>query len=130
MRKQLDKLVADVEELQEVEDSVANGDKSFKVEESLTVPEVNETVSMKEEVPALINNMSVGKPRRLNIRRKLIWSDFKEAHQKGIIGAANHIKIIFIREPAIDDGGPRREFFSGMPIVKWSGVRQSKMVWR
>ena len=109
--------VGDVEELGEVEDSVANGGESFKVEESLTVPEVNETVSIKEVVKALINNMSDGKPRRLNIRRKRIWSDFKEARQNGIIGAADHIKIIFIGEPAIDDGEPRREFFSGMPLV-------------
>lgn len=78
---------------------------------------MNETVSIKEVVQALKNNLSDGKPRRFNIRRKLIWSDFKEGRQKAIIGAADHIKIIFIGEPAIDDGGPRREFFSGMPIV-------------
>ena len=107
--------VGDVEELGEVEESVANGGESFKVEESLTVPVVNETVSIKEVVHALINNMSDRKPCRLNIRRKVIWSDFKEARQKGIIGAADHVKIVFIGEPAIDDGGPRREFFSGMP---------------
>ena len=49
--------VGDVEELGEVEESVANGGESFKVEESLTVPVANETVSIKEVVYALINNM-------------------------------------------------------------------------
>lgn len=103
--------VGDVEELGEVEESVANGGESFKVEESLTLPEVNETVFITEVVQALINNMSDTKPRRLNIRRKLSRRDFKEARQKGIIGAADHVKIAFIGEPAIDDEGPRREFF-------------------
>lgn len=71
-------------------------------------------MSIKEVVQALISNMSDRKPRRLNLRRK---RDFKEVCQKGIIGAADHVKIFFIGEPAIDDWGPRREFFSGMAIV-------------
>ena len=26
----------------------------------------------------------------------------------------NLVKVVFLGEPAIDDGGPRREFFSGV----------------
>ena len=60
--------------------------------------------------------MSINKPVRLNIRRKHIWKDFKVAYQQGVVRPEDHVKIVFIGEPAIDDGGPRREFFSGMSL--------------
>ena len=80
------------------------------------MPVVNETLSLKEIIPALLSNMSIKKPVRLNIRRKHIWKDFKVAYQQGVVRPEDHVKIVFTGEPAIDDGGPRREFFSGMPI--------------
>jgi hypothetical protein len=51
---------------------------------------------------------------RLNVRRKYIWSDFKESRSNGKVSPTDNVKIVFIGESAIDDGGPRREFFSGM----------------
>ena len=80
------------------------------------MPVVNETLSLKEVIPALLRNMSINKPVRLNIRRKHIWKDFKVAYQQGVVRPEDHVKIVFIGEPAIDDGGPRREFFSGMSL--------------
>jgi hypothetical protein len=53
---------------------------------------------------------------RLNVRRKYIWSDFKESRSNGKVSPTDNVKIVFIGESAIDDGGPRREFFSGMHI--------------
>ena len=53
---------------------------------------------------------------RVNIRRKHIWSDFKQARKKFNLVPSNKIKIVFLGEPAVDDGGPRREFFSGKLI--------------
>ena len=50
---------------------------------------------------------------RVNIRRKHIWSDFKQARKKFNLVPSNKIKVVFLGEPAVDDGGPRREFFSG-----------------
>ena len=47
---------------------------------------------------------------RVNIRRKHIWSDFKQARKKFNLVPSNKIKIVFLGEPAVDDGGPRREF--------------------
>ena len=88
---------------EEIEEEVGE---SLKVEE--TVPVVKETVSIKEVVHALINNMSNRKPRRVNIRRKLVWSDFKEARQKGVIGVDDHIKVVFIANQPLmmeDQGG-------------------------
>ena len=50
---------------------------------------------------------------RVNIRRKHIWSDFKQARKKFNLVPSNKIKVVFLGEPAVDEGGPRREFFSG-----------------
>ena len=57
-----------------------------------------------------------GKEVRVNIRRKHIWSNFKQARKKFNLLPTNKIKIVFLEEPAVDDGGPRREFFSGRLI--------------
>ena len=50
---------------------------------------------------------------RLKIRREQIWEDtyfkWKRAEQKEF---TKHIKVQFIEEPAVDHGGPSREFFS------------------
>ena len=51
---------------------------------------------------------------RLNVRRKFIWSDFIESRSIGKVSPTDNVKIVFIGECAIDDGGPRREFFSGI----------------
>lgn len=51
---------------------------------------------------------------RVNIRRALMWDDFKEARMKNRITPNNMLKVVFVGEPAVDDGGPRREFFSGV----------------
>ena len=78
-------------------------------------PILNEAMSLKEVMPVLMSNMSSKKTVRLNIRRKYIWKDLKGACQQGIGRPEDHVKIVFMGEPAIDDGGPRRKFSSGMP---------------
>ena len=40
-------------------------------------------------------------------------SDFKQAKKKFNLVPSNKIKVVFLGEPAVDEGGPRREFFSG-----------------
>jgi hypothetical protein len=50
---------------------------------------------------------------RLNIRRTYMWSDFKESRSDGKVSPTDQVKIVFVGESAIDDGGPKREFFSG-----------------
>ena len=55
---------------------------------------------------------------RVNLRRTYIWNDFKDARKKNRIQPNNLVKVVFLGEPAIDDGGPRREFFSGMAYCK------------
>ena len=54
---------------------------------------------------------------RVNIRRKHIWSDFKQARKKFNLVPSHKMKIVFLGEPAVDNGGPRREFFAGKLIM-------------
>ena len=49
---------------------------------------------------------------RVTVRRNHLWSDFSRA-RSDYYSPLNTIKITFSGEPAIDDGGPKREFFSG-----------------
>ena len=60
---------------------------------------------------------------RVNIQRKHIWSDFKQARKKfNLEHVPSHkIKIVFLGEPAVDDGSPRREFFSGK-LIRANGL--------
>lgn len=51
---------------------------------------------------------------RVNIRRKHLWLDYKESKKKFNFTPECKLRIVFIGEPAVDDGGPKREFFSGI----------------
>lgn len=50
--------------------------------------------------------------KRINVRRRFLWEDFKAA-RKSRIGPLSNLKVVFVGEPSIDDGGPKRELFSG-----------------
>ena len=47
---------------------------------------------------------------RITVRRCHIFEDAMVAIRRGF-DEQKHLKVIFIGEPAVDDGGPRREFF-------------------
>ena len=70
---------------------------------------------LKEEVSKLASlNVEKENQKQLTVRRKSIWEDFKdEMFKKNRISPCSRIKVIFSGEPAVDDGGPRRELFSG-----------------
>ena len=48
---------------------------------------------------------------RVHIRRKSLYSDALHAFSRLTFNASRMLRVTFIGEPAIDDGGPRREFF-------------------
>ena len=52
-------------------------------------------------------------PALLLIRRNFIWDDYMEARERLWIKPENGVRIQFVGEAAIDDGGPTREFYSG-----------------
>ena len=47
---------------------------------------------------------------RIIIRRKHVWEDALHQLKCGF-DVHKHPKVTFVGEPAVDDGGPRREFF-------------------
>ena len=49
---------------------------------------------------------------RINVRRNFLWLDFKRARTNKVKPEDN-LKVVFVGECAIDDGGPKREFFTG-----------------
>lgn len=53
---------------------------------------------------------------RLSLRRKSLWSDYSKA-SKSSYDPSHPIQITFCGEQAIDDGGPRREFFSSIMMT-------------
>ena len=47
----------------------------------------------------------------VTVRRKHIWSDVKRCFDKAYMNFNLPLRIIFVGEPAADQGGPKREFF-------------------
>jgi hypothetical protein len=45
---------------------------------------------------------------RIAVRRKYIWEDTIEAFRSNDV--TKHLKVTFVGEPAVDDGGPFREY--------------------
>ena len=44
------------------------------------------------------------------VRRRYLWEDALKRFKSGI-DEKKHIKVTFVGEPAVDQGGPLREFF-------------------
>ena len=54
------------------------------------------------------------KTNRVNVQRKSVLADYIETRKRcPWFLPENNLKVIFIGEPAIDDGGPKRKFFTG-----------------
>ena len=47
---------------------------------------------------------------RIHIRRSRLFADAMRAFSKPTFNASKMLKVVFIGEPSVDDGGPRREF--------------------
>ena len=74
-------------------------------------------ILLKDVISSLAESLSEN-PVRLNVRRKHMWSDFKEARIKQRLNPGDRLKIVYVGEPAVDDGGPRSEFFSGVTLYR------------
>ena len=48
---------------------------------------------------------------RITIRRNHIWRDAVRAMSRSSFDPSRCVQVTFIGEQAVDDGGPRREFF-------------------
>ena len=50
-----------------------------------------------------------------------MFQDYIEARKNKWFNSRQSLKVTFIGEPAIDDGGPLQEFFTGLLLV-WQFV--------
>ena len=53
---------------------------------------------------------------RVTVRRKMVWKDFKRSRYR-YYEPDRRLKVTFAGEPAVDDGGPKREFFASKLFV-------------
>ena len=88
------------------------GEWNLKPVDTSSPSEINEEVSVKDLLEKC-NALLKKPPALLFIRRKVIWDDYMETREKPWIKPENGIRIQFVGEAAIDDGGPTREFYSG-----------------
>lgn len=94
-------------------------DQEVSIIEDTPLPPITSTsttVSVKEVITALpvMEVLRTQKPLKLRVRRAMLWGDVQGYSTK--ISASHTIKVEYIGEPSTDDGGPRREFFSGTEV--------------
>ena len=87
---------------------------SLAIEEPETLPDNNNDKKslLMNALQPLSNSIALQEKVRINVRRKFLWDDFKQVRANRIKPQDN-IKIVFVGVCAIDDGGPKREFFTG-----------------
>ena len=95
-----------VDEKNDVDDVVEDADGN-----SIWIGKIEDVVSRANKV------VDVKAVNRVSIRRRFVFKDYLAAREKLKQGKRfdhkGQLKITFIGEPAVDDVGPRREFFSG-----------------
>lgn len=89
------------------------GDVSVDIEQDHledTAQDHQHVTDLKSLVSSLSDkHLTISKPLKLRLRRKNLWADIKTYREK--LSPSRKIKVEFIGEPAVDDGGPRGEFF-------------------
>ncbi|XP_044175527.1 G2/M phase-specific E3 ubiquitin-protein ligase-like [Acropora millepora] len=95
--------------------------------------------NLKEDLKTLQQNVDSSKKTRISVRRKSMFQDYIEARKKKWFNSRQTLKVTFIGEPAIDDGGPLQEFFTevlkhiqyhlfpdGMPINSMTALAKNE----
>ena len=70
----------------------------------------DEHVSLKELLKRLAPTKLI--PQRLSVDREHLFQDSVPLFKKAVFDFQSPIKVLFENEPAIDGGGPRREYFT------------------
>ncbi len=110
----------DLEHCNDLENVSDNPDEEQQIPELQQLQEETEQQTFEENIKSILAGLAereLSSQVRVNIRRTLMWNDFKEARMKSRIKPNNMVKVAFTGESAIDDGGPRREYFSGNMLI-------------
>eukprot|EP00794_Sanderia_malayensis_P012425 gene12425-13710_t len=84
-------------------------------EELVTVRSTHEWVAPAEarkEIAVLVEKLA-GNKRQLYVQRKTMWQDYVDYRKKKWVKNNSAFTLVFVGEAAVDEGGPRREFFAG-----------------
>lgn len=71
----------------------------------------NEELNLKDVISEMGKSLT-DKTNRVTVRRKCLWTDNVKARNIQY-SPYQQIKVTFSGEPAIDGGGPKKEFFCG-----------------
>ncbi|XP_068721566.1 uncharacterized protein [Montipora capricornis] len=107
-------LLDDEEQPCEIQSYMYDGTSS-DVEKTRTVQELTghqHKAALQGQISELSGQLLSQDTKRLTVRRKFIWQDFKAAMETKI-DPKSSLKVVFTGEPAVNDGGPKRELFSG-----------------
>ena len=90
----------------------SNGDNAADEQPTCSAAEVPNPPDIKDILKGISNHVDK-KIFRIHVRRKFLWEDFLESRKRPWVKPCHTIKVVFLGEAAIDDGGPKREFFTG-----------------
>ena len=107
-------LLEDIDELPSNEIPATSRDSTMAIANVENVSTADLKKHIKKEISNIVaTEMSNEDPKRLTVRRKFIWQDFKTARQR-TISTYKKIKVVFSGGPSVDERGPRRELFMGI----------------
>lgn len=77
--------------------------------------EIDNGESVHDLVKRVANHVDAeSKPNRIDVRRKFAWKDYLMCRRRQGFATNAKLRVRFVGEPAVDTGGPLREFFSGL----------------
>ena len=114
----------------ECDDTAIREDQNF--EETITADEISflesDLTKVRKDVISVAGDVKRGSTNRMTIRRKEVFQDYLEARRKRWFTQGAILKISFAGEPAIDGGGPRREFFTGKKFVTFNQIWSNEYI--
>ena len=105
----------------EVESAIPDDQGEIEIEQVSTIDNGSVSTSKIEKIKEVVSNLhqyvDMENFNRVSIRRRYVYQDYlaavaRQKKRRRFI-ENSMLKVTFIGEPAVDDGGPRREFFSG-----------------
>eukprot|EP00112_Aurelia_sp_Birch-Aquarium-sp1_P025831 Seg8815.1 transcript_id=Seg8815.1/GoldUCD/mRNA.D3Y31 product="hypothetical protein" protein_id=Seg8815.1/GoldUCD/D3Y31 len=77
--------------------------------------EIDNCENVHDLVKRVANHVDAeSKPNGIDVRRKFAWKDYLMCRRRQGFATNAKLRVRFVGEPAVDTGGPLREFFSGL----------------
>ena len=83
------------------------------IDEHIEVSEQDAIIKRNEILENIIVTQKMANVEVFKCRRACVWKDFISHRKKSWSHVNNNLMVTFVKESAVDSGGPKREFFSG-----------------